>query len=84
MNHKGNHGNSDWLADQRDERTFFGYAQINKGRMKGGDPEIDTVQIPKRFDGRLALQEKIRKTFADSISNNNVFVVEFVILLHRS
>ena len=35
--------------------------------MKGDDPEIDTAQTPERFDGRLALQNKIRETFADSI-----------------
>ena len=51
----------------------FGDAKINKGRMKGGDPEIDTAHTPKRFGGRLALQEKIRKTFANSIPNNNRF-----------
>ena len=37
--------------------------------MNGDDPEIDTAQTPKRFDGRLALQEKIQKTFTDSIPN---------------
>ena len=47
----------------------FGHGQINKERMKGDDPQIDTTQTPKRFDGRLALHEKIQKTFADSIPN---------------
>ena len=37
--------------------------------MKGDDPEIDTAQTPKRLKGRLALLEKIRKTFTDSIPN---------------
>ena len=50
----------------------MGHAQFHKGRMKGDDPEIDTAQTPKRFDGCLALQEKIRKTFTDSILNNLV------------
>ena len=45
-------------------------AQANKGRMKGDDSEIDTAQNPKCLDGRLALLEKIRKTFTDSIPNN--------------
>ena len=64
MNHKGKDANSDWLANQWDERSVLGHARINKGRMKGDDPEIDTTQTPKRIDGNLALQEKIR--FADS------------------
>ena len=38
--------------------------------MKGDDPQIDTAQTLKRFNGRLALQEKIQKTFADRIPNN--------------
>ena len=59
MNHKGNDVNSDWLADQWDERSVLGHARINKGRIKGDDPEIDIAQTPKRFDRRLALQEKI-------------------------
>ena len=62
MNHKGNDVNSDWLADQWDERSVLGHARIKKGRMNGDDPEdpeIDTAQTPKRFDRRLALQEKI-------------------------
>ena len=59
MNHKGNSVNSDWLADQWDERRVLGHARINKGRMKGDDPEIGTAQTPKRFERRLALQERI-------------------------
>ena len=69
VNHKGKDVNSDWLADQWDERKVLGHARINKGRIKGDDPEIDTAQTPRHFDGRLAPQEKIRKTFADSIPN---------------
>ena len=69
VNHKGKDVNTDWLADQWDERSVLGCAQIRKGRMKGDDPEIDTAQTPKRLDGRLALLEKIRKTFTDSIPN---------------
>ena len=49
----------------------MGHGQINKGRTKGDDPEIDTVQTPKHFDRRLALQEIIQKTFADSIPNTS-------------
>ena len=59
VNHKGNDVNSDWVADQWDERSVLGHARINKGRTKGDDPEIDTAQNPKRFDRRLALPEKI-------------------------
>ena len=70
VNHKGKDVISDWLAGQWDERNVLGHAQINKRRIKGDDPDIATVQTLKRFDGRLALQEKIRKTFADSIPNN--------------
>ena len=62
--------NSDWFVDQWDERSVLGHARINKGRLKGDDPEIDPAQTPKRFDRRLALQEKIRKTFTDSIPSN--------------
>ena len=69
MNDKGKDVNSDWLVDRCDERSVLGHARINKGRMKGDDPEIDTAQTPKRFDGNLAPQEKIRKTFANSIPN---------------
>ena len=43
--------------------SVLGHAQFYKGRMKGDDPEIDTTQTPKSFDGRLAPLEKIRKTF---------------------
>ena len=59
VNHKGNDVNSDWLAVQWDERSILGHARINKGRMKGDDPEINTAQTQKRFDRRLALLEKI-------------------------
>ena len=69
VNHKGNDVNSDWLADQWDERSVLGHAQFHKGRMKGDDPEIDTAQTPKRFDRRLVLLGKTRKTFTDSIPN---------------
>ena len=44
--------------------------QFYKGRTKFDDPEIDTAQTPKRLDERLALLEKIRNTFTDSILNN--------------
>ena len=71
VNQKGKDVNSDWLAGQWDERSVLGHAQINKGRMKGDDPEIDAAQTPKRFEGHLALLEKIRKTFADSILNKS-------------
>ena len=69
MNDKGKGVNSDRLADQWDERSVLGHARVNKGRMKGDDPQIDTAQTPKRFDGCLALMERIQKTFADSIPN---------------
>ena len=69
VNHKGKDVNSYWPAGQWEERRVFGHAQINKGRMKGDDPEIDTAHTPKRFGGRLALQEQLRNTFADSIPN---------------
>ena len=72
VNDKGNDVNSDWLADQWDERSVLRHARVNKGGMKGDDPEIDTAHTPKRFDRRLALQEKIQKTFADSIPNNRI------------
>ena len=70
VNHKWNDVSSDWLPDQWDEGSVLGQAQIHKGSMKGDDPEIDTVQTAKRLDHRLALLEKIRKTFTDSIPNN--------------
>ena len=40
--------------------------------MKGDDPKIDTAQTPKRWNGRLAPLEKIRKTFTDSIPNKEI------------
>ena len=72
VNDKGKDVNSDWLADQWDQRSVLGHARVNKGRMKDDDPQIDTALTPKRFDWRLALQGKIQKTFADSIPNNLV------------
>ena len=57
VNHKGKDVNSDWFTDQWDERSVLGHARINKGRMKGIDPEIATAQTPKHFDRRLAIQE---------------------------
>ena len=51
--HKGKEVNSDWLADQWDERSVLGHAQSHKGRIKGDGPEIDTAQTPKSFDDRL-------------------------------
>ena len=72
VNDKGKDVNSDWLADQWEERSSLRHAQFHKERMKGDDPEIDTAQTLKRFDGRLAPLEKIRKTFTDSISNKFV------------
>ena len=58
MNHKGKDVNSDWLADQCGEQSVLGHARINKGRMKGDNPEIDIAQTVKRFDRRLAHQER--------------------------
>ena len=77
VNHKGNDVNSDWLADQWDERSVLGRAQFHKGRMKGDDPEIYTAQTPKSFDRRLALLGKTRETFTDSIPNNDGMFVGF-------
>ena len=71
VNHKGKDVNSDWLADQLDERSILGQAQLHKGRMTRDDPETNTVQIPKRLDRCLALWEKIRETFTDSIPNKS-------------
>ena len=70
VNHKGKDFNSDSLADQQDEQSVLGHVQIYKGRMKGDDPEIDTALTPKCFGRRLALPEKIQKTFTDSILND--------------
>ena len=72
VNHKGKDVNSDCLADQWDERSVLGHAQIHKGRLKGDDSEINTAQTPKRFDKHLAHLEKIRKTFTDSIPNKSL------------
>ena len=55
----------------------MGHAQFHKGRMKGDDLEIDTVHTPKSLDGRLALLEKIRKTFVDSIPNKVEMLYHF-------
>ena len=59
INHKGKDVNSYWLADQRDERSVLGHAQIHKGTMEGDYPEIDTAQTSKCFNGHLTLVEKI-------------------------
>ena len=75
MNGKGKDVNSDWLADQWEERIVLGYARVNKGRMKGDDPQIDTAQIPKCFDWCLAPQGKIQKTFADSIPKKTFYYI---------
>ena len=40
MNDKGKDVNSDWLADQWDERSVLGHARVNKGGMKGDDPRV--------------------------------------------
>ena len=78
VNHKGNDVNSDWLADQWDERSVLGHVQFHKGRMKGDDHEIDTAQTPKRFfDRRLALLGKTRKTFTDGIPNKLTEIIYF-------
>ena len=53
--------NSDWLADQWDERK----------KLADDDPAIATAQNPKHLDGGLALLGKIQKTITDSILNNN-------------
>ena len=45
VNHKRKDVNSDWLADQWDERSVLGHAQFPNGRMKGDDPEIDTARL---------------------------------------
>ena len=76
VNHKGKSLNSDWLADQWDERRVLGHAQIYKERMNGDDSEIDTTQTPKRLDECLDLLEKIRRTFTDIIPSNMVRNIE--------
>ena len=60
VNQKGKDVNSDWLADHWDERSVLRHAQFYNGRMKGDDPEINTAQTQNRFDGFLALLEKIQ------------------------
>ena len=55
----------------RDCAKRFGACAISHQMIKGDDPEIDTAPTPKCFDGRLALLEKIRKTFTDSIPNKD-------------
>ena len=57
VNHKGKDVNSDWLADQWDEQSILGHAQVHKGWMKGNDSDINTVHSPKRLDRRLTLSE---------------------------
>ena len=45
----------------------LGHVQINNGRMKGNDCEINTAQTPKRLMGVWLFR---RKTFTDSILSN--------------
>ena len=59
--HKGKDVNSDWFADQEEERSVLGHAQFHKGRMKGDDPEIDTAQTPKRFESASGSSGENRK-----------------------
>ena len=58
--------NSDWLADQWDERSVLGHVRIHKRKMKEDDPANATAQNPKHLDGGIALLKKFRKTFTDS------------------
>ena len=58
VNHRRTEFNVAWLAHQWDERSVLGHAQIYQGRLEGYDPEIDTAQTSKHWDGRLALLEK--------------------------
>ena len=37
VNHNGKDVNSDWLADQSDERSVLGHALNDKGKMKDDD-----------------------------------------------
>ena len=57
--HKGTDVNFDCLADEWEEGTVLGHAQIHKRKMKGDDPAIETALAAKCLDGRLALLEKI-------------------------
>ena len=66
-NRNGKDINSDWLTDQWDEQSVLGHVQIHKGNMSDDDRAIATAQNPKQLDGGVALLEKIRKTFTDSI-----------------
>ena len=77
MNHKGKGVNSDWLAGQWDKQSVLGHARIHKRRMKCDDSEIDTAQTPKpkALGGRLALLEKIRTTFTDSVPNKTTVLI---------
>ena len=51
VNHKGKDINSDWLADQWDERSVLGHAQFHKRRAKSDDLEIDTAQTQSAWMG---------------------------------
>ena len=74
---KGKDVNSKWLADQWEERSVLGHGRFHRGTMKGDDPWTDAVQTPKRLDGRLALLEKIRKTFTCSIPNKKSIICAY-------
>ena len=80
VNHKGKDIKSDWFADQLDKRSVLGHAQFHEGRVKCDDPEINTAQTPKRLDGCLAVQEKIRMTFTDRIPKNILIFIVFTAL----
>ena len=70
MNNKEKDLNSDWLADQWDERSVLRHARVNNGRMKGDDPQIDIAQTPKALRLASGSSGENPKTFADSIPNN--------------
>ena len=61
--------NSSTIVKSARRLSVLGHAQFHKERVKGDDAEINTAQNPKRFEGHLAILEKIRKTFTDSIPN---------------
>ena len=65
-NHKGKDFDSQRLADQWP--SVLGHAQLHNRRTKGDDLEIHTPHSPQHIVRRLALQEKIWRTFLESIT----------------
>ena len=61
----------------RKSEALWGMRNFTSKRRRA-NPDIDTAQTPKRFDGCLALLKKIRKTVTDSLQAVSLIVTSSV------